>query len=70
MLFTHKGLLCYPDYAGIRDWNFTLTVEEESELTESGKLEHRQLGQRFKSRLPTLFGSFNNESYQVSYNTK
>jgi hypothetical protein len=48
-----------------QEWNFTLTVDVESELTDSGKLEHRQLGQRYKARLPQLFGSFENETYQV-----
>ena len=59
------GFLCEPDLVGIRDWSFNLTVDEESELTDSGKLEHRQLGQRFRQRLPSLIGLFSNESYQV-----
>ena len=59
------GFLCEPDLVGIRDWSFNLTVDEASELTDSGKLEHRQLGQRFRQRLPSLIGLFSNESYQV-----
>jgi hypothetical protein len=51
--------------AGINGWNFTLTVDQESELTESGKLEHFQLGERYKKRLPNLIGQFGNDSFQV-----
>ena len=65
---TFQGFLCELDAAGIRSWTFTLTVDEESELTESGKLEHFQLGQRYKERLPTLMGQpFDNDTYQVDY---
>jgi len=59
---THTNLsispvdLCEADVDGIRNWKFNLTVEVESELTESGKLEHHELGQRFKKRLPTVLG--------------
>lgn len=58
--------LCDIDVEGIRNWTFNLTVEVESELTESGKLEHHELGQRFKKRLPTLLGGkYLPEDFQV-----
>ena len=53
-----EGFLCGADLAGIRAWTFNLTVEEESELTDSGKLEHHQLGQRFRARLAILQNFF------------
>lgn len=66
-----QGFLCDADLIGIERWNFTLTVEEESELTESGKLEHYQLGSRYKKRLPTILGQqFDNETFQFRHTYK
>ena len=50
------GKLCEKDISGIDSWTFDLSVEDDSLLTESGKLEHEQFGQRMKKRLPTLLG--------------
>ena len=48
--------MCEKDISGIDSWTFDLSVEDDSLLTESGKLEHEQFGQRMKKRLPTLLG--------------
>ena len=40
---------------GIRAWKFTLTEDDENLLTEAGKLELFELGQRYQKRLPSLF---------------
>jgi len=36
------------------EWEFSLTIEEESLLTESGKQEHMEMGDRWAKRLPDL----------------
>ena len=60
------GKLCEKDISGIDSWTFDLSVEDDSLLTESGKLEHVQFGQRMKKRLPTLLGgSYNPEEITV-----
>ena len=51
-----RGKLCSADVKGIESWTFDLTIEDDSLLTEAGKLEHKLLGQRTKQRLPTLLG--------------
>ena len=40
---------------GIRAWKFTLTEDDENLLTETGKMELFELGQRYQKRLPSLF---------------
>ena len=63
------GDLCADDVRGIESWTFDLSVEDENLLTDSGKLEHTQFGQRMKKRLPTLLGgSYNSE--QITVRTK
>ena len=42
------------DLEGIKAWTFNLTVEDEDLLTEAGRLELKQLGERYKKRLPSL----------------
>ena len=60
------GDLCADDVRGIESWTFDLSVEDENLLTDSGKLEHTQFGQRMKKRLPTLLGgSYNSEQITV-----
>ena len=64
-----SGDLCPDDVRGIESWTFDLSVEDENLLTDSGKLEHTQFGQRMKKRLPTLLGgSYNSE--QITVRTK
>ena len=55
MLLFCLGSLCQEDLDGIQAWNFSLTVDEESLLTEAGRLELENLGERYRKRLPTLF---------------
>ena len=56
---------------GIESWTFDLSVEDEYILTESGKLEHNQLGQRMKKRLPTLLGgSYTADEITVNFLSK
>ena len=40
---------------GIRAWKFALTEDDENLLTEAGKMELLELGQRYQKRLPSLF---------------
>ena len=62
------GKLCEKDISGIDSWTFDLSVEDDSLLTESGKLEHEQFGQRMKKRLPTLIGgTYNPEEITVKF---
>ena len=49
------GSLSPDDLKGIESWTFNLTVEDEDLLTDAGRLELKQLGERYKKRLPTLF---------------
>ena len=51
------GFLTPKDLKGIEAWTLNLTVQDEDLLTESGKLELKQIGERYKKRLPTLFDS-------------
>ena len=48
------GSLSPEDLEGIKAWTFNLTVEEEDLLTEAGRQELKQLGERYKKRLPSL----------------
>ena len=48
------GSLNQTDLEGIKAWTFNLTVEEEDLLTEAGRQELKQLGERYKKRLPSL----------------
>ena len=48
------GSLSPEDLEGIKAWTFNLTVEDEDLLTEAGELELKQLGERYKKRLPSL----------------
>ena len=50
------GTLCKEDLEGIKEWTLTLTSDDAKMLTDAGKEEHKQLGERWKKRLPTIFG--------------
>ena len=70
LLNNFLGDLCADDVRGIESWTFDLSVEDENLLTDSGKLEHTQFGQRMKKRLPTLLGgSYNSEEITVRNTT-
>ena len=64
-----RGKLCSADVRGIESWTFDLTIEDDSLLTEAGKLEHKLLGQRTKQRLPTLLGG-KYSSDEITVNTQ
>ena len=53
-LHKFSGTLSDEDLEGIKAWTFNLTVEEEDLLTEAGRQELKQLGERYKKRLPSL----------------
>ena len=53
--FNFLGELCDADYEGISKWSFELTIDDDSLLTESGKTEMKELGQRYKARLSEIF---------------
>ena len=53
--------MCAADIEAISNWKLELTVEDGDLLVESGKDELRQLGQRFKVRLPDLFDEYSEE---------
>ena len=55
------GELCDADYDAISKWSFDLTIDDESLLTESGRTEMKELGQRYKARLPEIFDETYNE---------
>ena len=56
-----SGELCAADIEAISNWKLELTVDDGDLLVESGKDELRQLGQRFKVRLPDLFDEYSEE---------
>lgn len=64
------GSLCQADIESIENWTFDLSTDQESLLTESGREENRQLGQRFIQRLPDLLGTYSEESFKVFYKYK
>ena len=49
------GHLSEEEVKGIEAWTLDLNVEDEDLLTEAGRLELKQIGERYKKRLPTLF---------------
>ena len=49
------GHLSEEKVKGIKAWTLDLNVEDEDLLTEAGRLELKQIGERYKKRLPTLF---------------
>ncbi len=51
--------------------NLLTSIDEFNELTNSGRLEHFQLGARYKSRLPQLFqGNYSSGAFQINYTSK
>ena len=60
-IFYILGQLCEADYEGISKWSFGLTIDDDSLLTESGKTELKELGQRYKARLSDLLDEPYNE---------
>ena len=64
------GTLCEADISLFESWEFTLTVDDESILTESGKEEQRRLGHRFRMRFPGLLDEpFSRGKYVVGITT-
>ena len=61
------GELCSADIDAITNWKLELTVEDGDLLTESGKDELRQMGQRSKVRFPDLLDTFNEEEIIVMF---
>ena len=49
-----RGLLCDQDILNLKMWNFTLTEDDDSLLTESGEDEMAGLGGRWRNRLGSI----------------
>ena len=45
-------LVQWEDISWLLEWRFSLTVEDESQLVEAGRMEHAGLGARLAARLP------------------
>ncbi len=61
-----KGELCAADVDRLRQWRFHLRPEDEKDLTDSGRVELRGLGERFRARFPGLLDQpFDQEKYLV-----
>ena len=61
LIYSLSGELCAADIEAIANWKLELTVDDGDLLVDSGRDELRQLGQRFKERLPELFDGFSEE---------
>ena len=61
-----KGDLCEADYKALSEWAFELTIDDDSLITNSGKSEMKQLGRRYKARLPDIFSQYTDEQFNVS----
>ena len=63
--FCLLGELCSADIDAITNWKLELTTEDGDLLTESGKDELRQMGQRSKVRFPDLLDTFSEDEITV-----
>jgi len=60
------GELDEDDILRFMEWEFNLTIEDESLLTESGKQEHREMGERWATRLSDLIKDYDRTEVRSS----
>ena len=60
--------MCKGDLERFSNWSFNVKVEDEKLLVQTGAKEQEGIAQRFKSRLPSLFGNdYSFDSFKVIY---
>ena len=59
------GEMCDRDLDNLERWRFNLTEEDHKCLAEAGRREHRELGRRWRRRLPGLLGEAGKDGVEV-----
>merc|ERR1719445_1093462 len=54
----------------LKDWSLVMDPSEDKLLTESGKLEAREMGKRWRQRMPNFLGDENNVESRSSYKSR
>ena len=59
--------MCQKDVNNLEEWSFNYTAADHKHLGEAGKKEHRELGQRWGKRLPTLLEDSQKITVRATY---
>jgi len=65
-----EGSLTFSEIRDLKNWKFDLTPEDDKLLTDSGKMEALEMGQRWKQRLPNFLGDQSNVDARSSYKSR
>jgi len=65
-----KGSLTFKEINDLKDWSLVMDPSEDKLLTESGQLEAREMGKRWRQRMPNFLGDENNVESRSSYKSR
>lgn len=65
-----EGGLTFSEIRDLKKWKFDLTPADDKLLTDSGKMEALEMGQRWRQRLPNFLGDQNNVEARSSYKSR